>query len=285
MNIALLSAISLVCADVAATMPLVNEPALSPQAAPAIESVAVVPEISVATLQETPSAEPEAEPEAESVRKLEREIGTGDRKAISDEDFQASIIEAEAEDMPLVFAGESDDGVVEKLRDYLEGIKTLQGDFTQIAPSGAISEGRFYLRRPGLLRFEYGPPSPLLIVANGGLVYVHDEALETTDSYPVNKTPLKFLLRRKIDLEDDVSVVNVDRGVDNLAVTFASKDDETEGELTVIVSAPEMTLRRWIVRDLQNGITVVTLENVIQGERLSNRLFETPDAGGRFLKD
>ena len=187
-------------------------------------------------------------------------------------------------DGPLAYDGESDDAVVARLRDYLENIDTLQGDFTQIAPSGAISAGKFYLRRPGLLRFEYEPPTPLLIVANGGLVYVRDEALETTDSYPVGKTPLKFLLRKKIEMED-AKIVGVDRGVDTVSVTFASQDDETEGELSVVVSAPEMELKRWIVRDLQNGITVVTLENVVEGERLASRLFEAPDAGGMFLKD
>ncbi len=185
---------------------------------------------------------------------------------------------------PLAFEGESDDAIVERLVAYLEGVDTLKGDFTQIAPSGAVSTGRFFLRRPGLLRFEYDPPTPLLIVANSGLVYVRDDELETTDSYPVGRTPLKFLLAKKLDL-DSAEVIAVDRGVDTVAVTLASKDEETEGELSIIVSAPEMSLERWIVRDLQNGITVVTLANVAAGERLANRLFRAPDAGGQFLKN
>ncbi len=174
--------------------------------------------------------------------------------------------------------------MVARLIDYLEGIETLTGDFTQVAPSGAVSEGRFYIRRPGFLRFEYDPPTPLLIVANGGMVYVRDEALETTDSYPVGKTPLKFLLRKKVDL-GDAKVIGVDRGVNAFAVTLGSDDDETEGELTLIATAPELTLVRWIVRDVQNGITVVTLDNVKSGERLANRLFQIPEAGGQFLKN
>lgn len=185
---------------------------------------------------------------------------------------------------PLAFEGESDDAIVERLVAYLEDVDTLKGDFTQIAPSGAVSTGRFFLRRPGLLRFEYDPPTPLLIVANSGLVYVRDDELETTDSYPVGRTPLKFLLAEELDL-DSAEIVAVDRGVDTVAVTLASKDDETEGELSIIVSAPEMSLERWIVRDLQNGITVVTLANVAAGERLANRLFRAPEAGGQFLKN
>jgi outer membrane lipoprotein-sorting protein len=114
------------------------------------------------------------------------------------------------------------------------------------------------------------------------MVYVRDDALETTDSYPVGRTPLKFLLAKKVD-RNDAKLIQVDRGVDNVAVTFSSSDEETEGELTLIASAPDLTLRRWIVRDLQGGMTVVTLDNVKAGERLANSLFAAPDAGGRFI--
>jgi outer membrane lipoprotein-sorting protein len=184
----------------------------------------------------------------------------------------------------LVFAGETDEAVVDKVFAYLDGITTLSGDFTQAAPSGAISTGKFYLRRPGLLRFEYDKPSPLLIVANGGMVYVRDDSLETTDSYPVGKTPLKFLLRKKVEL-DDAKIVGVDRGVDTVSVSFISTDEETEGELSLILNAPDLRLREWIVRDPQNGVTIVTLDNVQQGITLANRLFETPETKGTFLKN
>lgn len=187
-------------------------------------------------------------------------------------------------DPPLVFEGESDEQVVERVFAYLDGITTLSGDFTQTSPQGAISTGKFYLRRPGLLRFEYDQPSPILIVANGGMVYVRDDALETTDSYPVGKTPLKFLLRKKVEL-GDAKVVAVDRSDDAVAVTFASDEEETEGELSVILSAPDMRLREWIVRDSQNGVTMVTLDKVAEGMTLANRLFATPETSTPFLKN
>mgnify|MGYP001337998122 CR=1 FL=1 len=247
MSIAVMSALSLICLDAVAG---------AHAAAPAIMTAAATQD----GLRDgaTATAQSDASPEAQ--------------------DIAAQEIAAP----PLVFADEDDAAVADRLIDYIENIDTLQGDFTQIAPSGAISEGRFYLRRPGLLRFEYDPPQPLLIVANGGMVYVRDDALDTTDSYPAGKTPLKFLLSKKFD-RDDAKVVAVDRGVDTVAVTFASTDAETEGEITLIAEAPNFVLRRWIVRDLQGGVTVVTLNNVVAGKRIANRLFAAPEAGGRFL--
>ena len=184
----------------------------------------------------------------------------------------------------LAFADVDDEAVMSLVLDYLQNITTQRGDFTQIAPSGTVSKGTFHLRRPNQLRFEYTPPTPLLIVATQGNVYVRDEELETTDFYPIKRTPLRFLLGKKVDL-GDARLVAVDRGVNSVAVTLASDDEETEGELSLVLSAPELKLEQWVVRDLQNGITVVTLENVVEGEKFRNRLFRIPDAGGKQLKN
>lgn len=267
MSFALLSALSILCVDAAAAARPLPQPA---PMAPVVTTLAMVQEAPAETL-------------ADRVV-LSKADTTED--VVVDAAVEPTLGEAEPEDEafadPLVFESESDEAVAEKLIAYLESVDTLSGEFTQIAPSGAISDGKFYLDRPGKLRFEYEPPTPLLLVASGGLVYVRDEALETTDSYPVGRTPLKFLLSRKID-RDDAQVVSVDRGVDNVAVTFSSSDEETEGELTLIASAPDFALRRWIVRDPQGGMTIVTLNNVKSGERLANSLFAAPEAGGRFL--
>jgi len=274
MSIAMLSAISLICLDAALAARPLPAPAPVELTLAAVQAPADRQDLTTPPANEIPE-----EIEVEAIAPAEIVAGqTGDGPA-------AEAASAEEEYAgPLVFEGESDGAVAQRLFSYLEETKTLTGDFTQIAPSGAISSGRFYLRRPGFLRFEYDPPTPLLIVANSGMVYVRDEALETTDSYPAGKSPLKFLLSKKLEL-DDAELVAVDRGVNNVAITLASDKDETEGELTIIVKAPEMTLARWIVRDLQNGITVVTLDNVKAGERLANRLFRAPEAGGEFLKN
>ena len=113
---------------------------------------------------------------------------------------------------------------------------------------------------------------------------MEDKSLETTDFYPIKKTPLRFLLSKKIDLSD-AEIISIDRGIDSVGVTFASNGDETEGELSIVLDAPDFTLRQWIVRDVQNGITVVSLKNVEEGGKFANRLFRAPDAGGEFLKN
>lgn len=192
----------------------------------------------------------------------------------------APVITAEA----VAFPELDDQALYAKAIDTLLAIDTLTARFTQVAPSGNVSTGMVSLDRPGRLRFEYDAPSDQLIVAAGGVVYVHDAALETTDSYPVRKTPLRFLLSRKIDA-DAAGLKEIYRTADGAALLLTSTDEELQGELALVFTAPEMTLQEWVVIEPNGAATRITLEDVKLDERLPGRLFRVPDSGGSFLRD
>lgn len=157
--------------------------------------------------------------------------------------------------------------------DYIESLRTLRGRFVQIDPYGGVSEGTFYLRRPGRIRFEYDPPNPNLIVADGAWVIVQDRDLETTDRIPIGQTPLKYLLRSEVD-RDDLEIVAVEREAGALALSLASTDSETEGVLTLVFSEPQLELRQWSVTDPQGQVTTIALRDVVKGVRIDSRLFD-----------
>ena len=190
------------------------------------------------------------------------------------------------EPVPLVFSNVDDAKIAQNVLGYLNDLTTATASFVQSSPSGAVEEGQFWLRRPRQLRMEYGSSNDpsLLIVATQGNVYVRDNALETTDFYPVKKTPLRFLLTKELDAET-LDVVSVQRGTDSVAVTFADVSGDAEGDLTVVLDAPNLRLRQWVVRDPQNNVTFVTLEDLVEGGKVSNRLFRVPDAGGQFINN
>ena len=190
------------------------------------------------------------------------------------------------EPAPLVFSNVDDAEIAQNVLGYLNDLTTATASFVQSSPSGAVQEGQFWLRRPRQLRMEYGSSNDpsLLIVATQGNVYVRDNALETTDFYPVKKTPLRFLLTKELDAET-LDVVSVQRGTDSVAVTFADVSGDAEGDLTVVLDAPNLRLRQWVVRDPQNNVTFVTLEDLVEGGKVSNRLFRVPDAGGQFINN
>src|SRR3546814_9322993 len=90
---------------------------------------------------------------------------------------------------------------------YLNDIKTLQGRFVQPSSNGAYAEGAVYLDRPGHMRFDYDPPTPVLIIANGlSLLYYAAELKEAT-FLPLWKTPLWFPIRAVVRFDDNVEIV------------------------------------------------------------------------------
>ncbi len=96
-----------------------------------------------------------------------------------------------------------------KVSTYLSSLQTLVGNFVQVGPDGSKTKGDFYMQKPGKVRFEYDPPSPIDIVADGSSVVVRDRNLATQDVYPLSQTPLRYLLSDRIDLMKDTNVVNV----------------------------------------------------------------------------
>jgi outer membrane lipoprotein-sorting protein len=184
----------------------------------------------------------------------------------------------------LAFADRADEEIADAALKSIESITTLSAKFRQTAPSGAVATGEVRLRRPGQVRFDYDDPSPLTIVGSGGMVYVENRKLETTDSYPLGKTPLKFLLSKRIDI-GDAELRGVERFEDGVAVTWVSTDEKTEGALTLYLSAPDLAVRQWAVADPQGGVTLVELIDPKLGEKLDNRLFRTPEAGGAFIRN
>src|SRR5690349_940285 len=98
-----------------------------------------------------------------------------------------------------------------RIEAYLNGLRSLKAQFMQIAPNGAVSRGNAWLQRPGRMRFEYTPPSPLLLVAGHGLVVFHDSQLNQTSNIPLSRTPLGILLADRITLSGDVTVTGIQR--------------------------------------------------------------------------
>ncbi len=233
----------------------------------------------------------EAEIPAEIPIEAQDIVASPSVKSANDLEADGAPLEAR----PLVFTDKSDAEVTQVFVDYLEGISTLQGKFYQQSPSGKFSSGKFYIKRPGLLRFEYEPDQQLVILANGGLVYVHEPALkQAPDSYPLSKTPLKFLLRKKIDLRK-ANIAGIERGVDAAAITLTAKDDETVGDITLVFGvhqaaspdapAEEVELIRWVVTDGRGGKNIVDLDDVVTDAKLNNNLFRVPESRSPFLKD
>lgn len=160
---------------------------------------------------------------------------------------------------------------------WLNSIKTMSGEFTQVSSDGGTSEGTFYLKKPGRLRFEYLPPTPLLVVADGYVIAVEDTKLETQDRYPLVESPLSVLLNDDVDLSTNENITKVESRPGELRITARADEEELRGTVTFVFSMPEISLRYWVVSDPQGVEVTVILAGVKSGVTLSDSLFEVRD--------
>ena len=121
-------------------------------------------------------------------------------------------------------------------------------------------------------------------MATGGLVYIHDADLDTTDSYPVGQTPLRFLLASELDL-DSAEVMAVEENDHGLRIDLAAKDQDLQGQLSLYFDPEPLVLSGWSFMDPRGNLTVIKLDDVAEKRRLSSNLFRIPEAGGTFLRD
>jgi outer membrane lipoprotein-sorting protein len=153
--------------------------------------------------------------------------------------------------------------IIDRVSTYLSSVQNLSGKFVQVGPDGKRTEGQFIIQKPGKVRFEYDPPSPIEIVADGQSVVVRDRNLATQDVYPLSQTPLRFLLADKVNLLKDTNLVAV--YADDVFITVVVEEKNAvvgTSRLMIMFSAKDMQLKQWTVTDPQGYDTTVAVYNL-----------------------
>lgn len=163
---------------------------------------------------------------------------------------------------------------VQRVSAYFNQLRNLQGEFVQSGPGKYLASGKFYLSKPGKLRFEYTPPNPILVVADGVYVIVKDRKLETADHYPIGMTPLKFVLADKIDLINETKIIHVYQDPQTLSVTLEDKSVLVPGRLTLQFDNKKMELTQWVIIDGQGQRTTIAMRNIVKGVKADPGLFK-----------
>lgn len=162
---------------------------------------------------------------------------------------------------------------VQKISDYINSFRDMQGEFTQISPKGNLSRGVFFISKPGKMRFEYAPPNPFLIVADGTWLTIKNRAKEKGDQFPLSQTPLRLVLADRVDLLRDTQILGFDENDGLASVTLEDKGSTLGGELTLVFDEKANQLQQWVVTDSKGRKTTVSLENLQPGVRADPKLF------------
>jgi outer membrane lipoprotein-sorting protein len=170
--------------------------------------------------------------------------------------------------------------VIARVEQALTTVKTAEGRFTQVDGYGPAS-GRFYISRPGKVRFDYSDPEPMYIVSDGVSVSIEEPRRDSFDAVPLSSTPLAVFLRSNVNLKRDNSVRDVRSENGSWFVTLVDGTGEAEGQMILEFRATDFELLGWRSIDGAGEETRVRLSEVKTNVKLRPQLFIVKDPTDR----
>lgn len=189
----------------------------------------------------------------------------------------------EAANAPTPLIGAEQKAAVARINAYFNAMTNLQGRFEQFDPSNKRTTGRFYVQRPGKIRFDYAPPSALRIIADGHSLAIEDSDLKTVEKYPIKSTPFRLLLGDSVDLGRDAHIVGVEIQNDELAISLEDRGGGARGRIKLsFYSNDGLKLKEWMITDAQGLSTRVIVNNVVAGRKVAIDFFQSKDKFSPF---
>ena len=164
--------------------------------------------------------------------------------------------------------------LVRQVNGYFNQLTILKGSFIQTGADSKRQRGKFYIMRPGRFRFEFSPPSKVLIVSDGQYVAIQDRDLNTDDRWDASYTPFRALLQKDVDLLRDAHIFEVQEDSDTIAIAFEDKSAEASSRIKLFLATkPSLQLKAWIAKDAQGLDTRVDLIDAATTQVLDEQLF------------
>ena len=180
---------------------------------------------------------------------------------------------------PLILAALGTPALADKLplktlSGYLNGLTTLEADFTQVNSDGTVSTGRIFIKRPGRVRFEYNPPDKALVLAGGQQVAIFDgKSNVPPEQYPLKRTPLNLILAANVNLGKAKMVVGHTADATTTRVKAQDPENPEYGTIELVFSANPVELRQWVITDDLGQQTTVILGEMKKGGKLGEAMF------------
>ncbi|MBC9246234.1 outer-membrane lipoprotein carrier protein LolA [Paracoccus sp. 11-3] len=141
---------------------------------------------------------------------------------------------------------------------YLNSLRTVQSEFTQVNPDGTISTGTVFIQRPGRVRFEYNNDNTLVLASGGNVAIFDPKSSGGPQQYPLSQTPLSIILDANVDLGRANMVTGYTEAQNSTVVTAQDPQNPQYGNIQMVFSNPTQ-LRQWVVTDDAGKKTTVIL--------------------------
>ncbi len=164
--------------------------------------------------------------------------------------------------------------VIDAVNTYLTGLTTMVAPFSQESADGSVITGQFYLNKPGKMRFEYDPPAPALILADGDALAIYDRKSDRGPQiYSQSSTPLSLLSRNDINVTQSKFVRLIETRNGQIHVLMFDPEHTDRGTMRLIFDQNPMELREWVITEGNGLESVVRLGQLTKNISLDPQLF------------
>jgi outer membrane lipoprotein-sorting protein len=174
---------------------------------------------------------------------------------------------------PAIVLNEAQKSSVHKLNAYINSFQSLRGEFVQTNDRGQSVRGLIFLSKPGKIRFDYAPPSPLVIVSDGRWLLFKNRVRNRGNQIPLRSTPLRLIVSQEVDLLAETNVLSVDEADGIASIALSDKKSSMDGYIVLIFDTQQNQLQQWIVVDGKGRRTSVQLANLETDVKLDPKLF------------
>lgn len=166
---------------------------------------------------------------------------------------------------------------------YLRNLRSAEGRFSQTNPDGSTQTGRFFLQKPGRIRFEYDAPAGSMVIADGTNVGVFDpKSNRNPTRYPLSRTPLQILLREDLSLREPGMVLGATRDAEGTHLTVVDPRQPQAGRMVLTFAENPVRLLRWQVQTPNGQRTSVALTDMQTGTAPNRSLFNIELAAANY---
>lgn len=171
-----------------------------------------------------------------------------------------------------------DRATLARAQGYLQALTSYRGTFVETGSGGQRREGRFWLQRPGKMRFEYTSPAGLLVVSDGYNVKRYDPRLNVFRQVPLSQTPLSTFLARNVRFDQGVRIDRVTRSTSG-GYSIVARDQRrpNDGSVTLVFGGNPVRLMEWTILDAQGTGTRTQLTSLTPAPNLNASLFRLTD--------
>lgn len=171
--------------------------------------------------------------------------------------------------------------IAAQVESYLTNINSIVANFSQTSADGSAGSGKFFLKRPGKMRWQYNPPTPILLVSDGKTVTYYDAGLDQVTYIGVDDTLAGFLAKKDIRLDNDsIKLTELHHHNGVISVTIVQRKKPADGNLTLEFNDKPLELRRMIAVDATGNATNVQFQDAQFGPVIDDKLFTFEDPRG-----